>query len=157
MLQHPYCQRQPPKTTGRELFGTDMALQLVTEGQQRGMTQQDIVATLTALTAHSIADAYRRFAPAPPGEVIVSGGGSSNPALMQMIRELVAPTPLLTHEDIGVSSDHKEALLFALLAYESWHARPGNLPALTGARHPAVLGQITPGDNYVDLIKRTWG
>ncbi|MFN8561235.1 MAG: anhydro-N-acetylmuramic acid kinase [Anaerolineae bacterium] len=85
-----------------------MALQLVTEGQQRGMTQQDIVATLTALTAHSIADAYRRFAPAPPGEVIVSGGGSSNPALMQMIRELVAPTPLLTHEDIGVSSDHKE-------------------------------------------------
>ncbi len=156
LLQHPYYQRQPPKTTGRELFGTDMALQLVADGQQRGLAPQNIIATLTALTAHSIADAYQRFAPVSPGEVIVSGGGSSNPALMQMIRELVAPVPLLTHEGIGVSSDHKEALLFALLAHESWHARPGNLPALTGARHPAVLGQITPGENYVDLLKRTW-
>lgn len=156
LLQHPYYRRQPPKTTGRELFGTDMARQLVTDGQQRGRASQDIIATLTALTAHSIADAYQHFAPVSPGEVIVSGGGGSNPALMHMLREQVAPAPLLTHEDIGVSSDHKEALLFALLAHESWHARPGNLPALTGARHPAVLGQITPGENYVDLVKRTW-
>ncbi|MCL4250324.1 MAG: anhydro-N-acetylmuramic acid kinase [Anaerolineae bacterium] len=156
LLQHAYYRRQPPKTTGRELFGTEMALQLIEEGQRRGRTSQDIIATLTALTAHSIADAYRRFAPAPMGEVIVAGGGSNNPALLAMLRELVKPAPVLTHEDIGLSSDHKEALLFALLAYETWHARPGNLPALTGARHPVVMGQITPGDNYVGLLKITW-
>ncbi len=157
LLQHPYYQRQPPKTTGRELFGTEMALQLVEEGRGRGQTPQDIVATLTALTAHSIADAYQRFAPSQVGEVIVAGGGSNNPALLMMLRELVKPAPLLTHEDFGLSSDFKEAMLFALLAHETWHARPGNLPALTGARHPVVMGQITPGDHYVDLLKRTWG
>lgn len=157
LLLHPYYQRQPPKTTGRELFGTEMAAQLVEGGQKRGLSEQDIVATLTALTAHSIADAYRRFAPAPVGEVIVAGGGSNNPTLLDMLREAVKPAPVHSHEDIGVSSDHKEALLFALLAHETWHARPGNLPSLTGARHPVVMGQITPGDNYVDLVKGTWG
>jgi anhydro-N-acetylmuramic acid kinase len=156
LLQHPYYERQPPKTTGRELFGTEMARQLVEEGHGRGRTPQDIVATLTALTAHSIADAYRRFAPSPVGEVIVAGGGSNNPALLAMLRELVKPASLLTHEDIGLSSDFKEAMLFALLAHETWHARPGNLPTLTGARHPVVMGQITAGDNYTDLIKTTW-
>jgi anhydro-N-acetylmuramic acid kinase len=157
LLQHPYYDRQPPKTTGRELFGTEMALQLVEEGRRRGLNQQDIIATLTALTAYSIADAYHRFAPKPIGEVIVAGGGSNNPTLVQMLRDRLEPVPVLTHEDIGISSDHKEALLFALLAHETWHARPGNLPSLTGARHPVVMGQITPGDNYVALLKRTWG
>jgi anhydro-N-acetylmuramic acid kinase len=157
LLQHPYYQRQPPKTTGRELFGTEMALQLVEEGQKRGLNQQDILATLTALTAHSIANAYRHFVPVPVGEVIIAGGGSNNPTLVGMLGEILKPTPLLTHEDIGLSSDHKEALLFALLAHETWHARPGNLPSMTGARHPVVMGQITPGANYADLVKRTWG
>jgi anhydro-N-acetylmuramic acid kinase len=157
LLQHPYYRRQPPKTTGRELFGTEMALQLVEEGQRRGRTPQDIVATLTSLTAHSIADAYRRFAPAPVREVIVAGGGSNNPVLLRMLQGLVNPAPLFTHESIGLSSDFKEAMLFALLAHETWHTRPGNLPALTGARHPVVMGQITPGENYVELLKRTWG
>jgi anhydro-N-acetylmuramic acid kinase len=156
LLQHPYYERQPPKTTGRELFGTGMALQLVEEGQKRGLNPQDIVATLTALTVHSIADAYRRFAPAPVSEVILGGGGRSNPTLVHLLRALLTPTPVLTHEDIGLSSDHKEALVFALLAHETWHARPGNLAALTGARHPVIMGQITPGDNYVRLLKKTW-
>lgn len=156
LLQHPYYQRQPPKTTGRELFGGEMTRQLIAEGQERGCSPQDIVATVTALTAHTIADSYRRFSPAPLGEVIVAGGGSNNPALLRLLRELIDPVPLLTHEHIGLSSDHKEALLFALLAYETWHARPGSLPAMTGARHAVVLGQITPGDNYVDLLRQTW-
>jgi anhydro-N-acetylmuramic acid kinase len=63
---------------------------------------------------------------------------------------------VLTHEDIGLDSDNKEALVFALLAYETWHARPGGYPSLTGAEHPVILGQITPGSNYAELIHRTW-
>ncbi len=156
LLAHPYYRRQPPKTTGRELFGAGMAEALLAEGRARGLDDASIVATLTALTAASIADAYRRFAPAPVGEVIVGGGGQRNPVLMAMLRERLAGTPVLTHEDVGLDSDNKEALVFALLAHETWHHRPGNHPALTGASHPVVMGQITPGANYVDLVRRTW-
>ncbi len=156
LLAHPYYQRQPPKTTGRELFGSLMARELLIEGKDRGLPLVDIVATLTALTAHSIADAYRDFAPFPIDEVILGGGGRHNPALVAMMRELLAPAVVLTQEDIGQNSDYKEALLCAVIGHETWHARPGAHPSVTGARHPVVLGQITPGNNYVDLIRRTW-
>ena len=98
----------------------------------------------------------RRFAPAPIGEAILAGGGARNPTLVRMLRERLHPTTVLLSEDIGLDSDNKEALLFALLAHETWHARPGTHPALTGARHGSILGQITPGRNYADLIRRTW-
>ena len=156
LLTHPYYTRRPPKTTGRELFGLEMAAELVNEGHVRGLDDAGIVATLTALTAESIADAYRRFAPAPVGEIILGGGGARNPALVAMLRERFDPAPVRTHEDIGLDSDNKEALVFATLAHETWHARPGAHPALTGASHGAVLGQITPGANYADLLRRTW-
>ncbi len=156
LLAHPYYRRQPPKTTGRELFGPPMAAELVAQGRARGLDDHSILATLTALTAASIADAYRRFAPAPVAEVIVGGGGARNPTLMAVLRQWLDPVPVLTHEDIGFDSDNKEALVFALLAHETWHARPGNHPALTGADHPVVMGQIVPGANYTDLIRRTW-
>ncbi len=156
LLTHPYYERQPPKTTGRELFGAEMGATLVAEGRERGLDDAAIVATLTALTAASIVDAYERFAPVPVAEVILHGGGTRNPGLVQMLRDRLAPVPVLTHEDVGLDSDNKEALVFALLAHETWHARPGIHPALTGAHHPVVLGQITPGNNYPDLIRRTW-
>jgi anhydro-N-acetylmuramic acid kinase len=156
LLAHPYYRRQPPKTTGRELFGADMGTALVAEGRSRKLRDVDILATLTALTAASIADAYRRYAPVPVAEVILGGGGTRNPALVEMLREWLQPAVVLTHEDIGLDSDNKEALVFAMLAHETWHARPGTHPALTGARHPVVLGQITPGDNFTDLARRTW-
>lgn len=156
LLKHPYYQRRPPKTTGRELFGAEMAAELLTEGRARGLRDADVVATLTALTAASIADAYARFAPAPPAEVILGGGGARNPELVRMLRARLAPAAVLTHEAVGVDSDNKEALVFALLAHETWHARPGTHPALTGARHASVLGQITPGQNYAELLRRTW-
>jgi anhydro-N-acetylmuramic acid kinase len=156
LLTHPYYQRQPPKTTGRELFGPPMAAELFAQGRARGLDDASILATLTALTAASIADAYQRFAPAPVAEVIAGGGGTRNPTLMTMLRQRLDPVPVRTHEDIGLDSDNKEALVFALLAHETWHARPGNHPALTGADHPVVMGQIVPGANYADLIRRTW-
>jgi anhydro-N-acetylmuramic acid kinase len=156
LLTHPYYQRQPPKTTGRELFGPPMAAELFAQGRARGLDDSSILATLTALTAASIADAYQHFAPAPVAEVIAGGGGTRNPTLMTMLRQRLDPVPVRTHEDIGLDSDNKEALVFALLAHETWHARPGNHPALTGADHPVVMGQIVPGANYADLIRRTW-
>ncbi|MEP7294266.1 MAG: anhydro-N-acetylmuramic acid kinase [Chloroflexota bacterium] len=155
LLKHPYYERRPPKTTGRELFSKTMAQQLIVEGQQRGYGVADIVATLTALTAASIADAYERFQPARIGEVILGGGGAHNKAMIDLLSGLVSPATVLTHEDIGLDSDFKEGLVFALLAHETIHNRPGNLPSLTGAGKRVVLGQITPGDNYHELVRRT--
>lgn len=157
LLQHPYLAQRVPKTTGRELFGVVLAAQYVGEGRVRGLPDESIVATLTQLTASSIADAYARFAPEPIHEVIVGGGGARNPVLMGSLRNILAPASVYTHEHIGINSDFKEALVFALLAYETWYGRPGSHPAFTGASHPSVLGQITPGYNYTDLIKKTWG
>jgi anhydro-N-acetylmuramic acid kinase len=156
LLAHPYLNRRPPKTTGRELYTVKMARELVDTARQRGLSDEAILATLTALTAWSIADAYERFAPAPVAEVILGGGGRRNPTLVKMLRDALAPAAVLSHEEVGLNSDAKEALSFALLAYETWHGRPGTHPVLTGARHASVLGQITPGQNYIDLLKRTW-
>ncbi|MGQ9888218.1 MAG: anhydro-N-acetylmuramic acid kinase [Aggregatilineales bacterium] len=156
LLTNPYYAMQPPKSTGRELFSAAMAAELVAEGRARGLTPADVLATLTALTAATIADAYARFAPAPIAEVVVSGGGRSNPVLMARLRECLPNTAVLTLEELGLSGDHKEALVFALLAYETWHNRPSAHPALTGARHASVLGHITPGNNYAALLRRTW-
>ena len=155
LLRHPYYPRGYPKTTGRETFGAIAARQLVADGLERGLTNSEITATLTALTANSIADAYQRFAPAPVKEVILGGGGRHNPVMTGMLQALVAPAKVLTHEDVGMDSDFKEALVFAVLAYETWHGRPGTLPALTGANHAAILGQIAPGANYAELLQRT--
>ncbi len=156
LLQHPYYERDYPKTTGRESFGTEAALALIAEARSRRLEDVEITATLTALTATNIADAYRRFAPAPIREVILGGGGRRNPVMVGMLSQLLAPAVVLTHEDIGMDSDFKEALVFAVLAYESWHARPATLPALTGARRASVLGSITPGANYAELLRATW-
>ncbi len=156
LLAHPYFEIKPPKTTGRELFSKAMAAQLIKEGNQRGNNANSILATMTALTAQSIVDAYTRFAPAPIEEIILGGGGRHNPIMLDLLQSLLKPAVVLTHEQVGMDSDNKEALVFAVLAHETWHARPGTLPALTGADHPVVLGQITPSANYVDLIRRTW-
>jgi anhydro-N-acetylmuramic acid kinase len=157
LLGHPYYEIKPPKTTGRELFSKAMAAHLIAEGQRRGADPASIVATITTLTAQTIADAYAHFGPAQVEEVILGGGGRHNPIMADLLQGLLHPARVLTHEDIGMDSDNKEALVFAVLAHETWHARPSTLPALTGADHPVVLGQITPGTNYVELIRRIWG
>ncbi len=157
LLEHPYFRRTPPKTTGRELFSPAMAETLLAQGRVRGLPNTHLIATITALTADSISDAYRRFAPSPPAEVIVAGGGARNPALMDRLRARLPDARVLTLDELGIASQTKEALAFALIGYETWHNRPGSLPALTGVSHPVVLGQITPGDNYSRLIRSTFG
>jgi anhydro-N-acetylmuramic acid kinase len=145
LLGHPYFARTPPKTTGRELFSPQLTAQLYADGLARGLGSADVVATVTALTADSIADAYARFAPAPPSDVVVSGGGTRNPVLMACLAAALPGARVATIDELGIASHHKEALAFAVLAHETWHGRTGTLPSLTGARRAVVLGQITPG------------
>jgi len=151
LLAHPYLTQRPPKTTGRELFGRQFAAAVWRRGQALGLSGADIVATVTAFTAESIAQAYRDFIPFPIHEVILGGGGRRNPALVAMLRERLAPARLLTTEDFGLNSEAKEAVAFAVLAYQTWQHRPGNVPSCTGARRPVVLGKIVPGENYTHL------
>ena len=115
-----------------------------------------VVATLTALTAQSIADAYARFG--PPGgvdEVVVHGGGARNPTLLALLAAALPPgVAVRDHDAFGVPAKAKESVAFALMAYEGLHGRPGALPSCTGAGRPAVLGAITPGANYRPLLRR---
>ena len=126
-LAEPYFQQKPPRTTGRELFGTQRAAEYWSQASQRGLDPSDIIATLTALTVRSIEHAYRIFLPAFPDEVIVSGGGARNPTLMAMLAEWLSPAHLTTsrgHMD-WASKPRKLSLL------RCWHTRPGtNVPAI---------------------------
>jgi anhydro-N-acetylmuramic acid kinase len=142
-MTEPFFQQRPPRTTGRELFGTQRVMEYWSQASQRGLSPSDIVATLTALTASSIEHAYRTFLPTLPDEVIVSGGGANNPMLMTMLAERLRPAQVTTSQEYGLAIEAKEAVAFAVLAYETWHRRPGNIPSATGASHAVVLGSIT--------------
>ena len=155
LMAHPYLAQSPPKTTGREQFGAAFGAEVWARAETKGLGGEDIVATLTAFTAASITDAYRRFLPQMPDEVILGGGGASNPTLVAMLDRHLASVRVMTHEALGFSSDAKEALAFAVLAYETIHGRPGNLPSCTGAGTQVVLGKITPGANYVRILAET--
>ena len=150
LLDHPYLHQPPPKSTGRETFGAAFADDLWERAQARHLAPADLAATVTAFTAATIAGAYRRWLPAPPDEVFLCGGGADNPTLVRLIREHLArvfgDTALVVrhYDETGYSSAAKEAVAFAILAYETWHGRPANLPQVTGASHPVVLGHITP-------------
>lgn len=153
-LSHGYFEQSPPKTTGRELFGAALAQTWRDSASARGLTDADFIATLTELTAASIAHAYASFAPGPVAQVVVGGGGARNPTLMRRLRHWLGPdTELVTHAALGYDDDAKEALVFALLAYLSLHGAPGNVPACTGAQAPVILGQIAPGPNWGDLLR----
>lgn len=144
MLAHPYFAQLPPKTTGRELFGKTYTEAWLTSAKQRGLSAEDIVATATAFTAHSIARAYRDFVfPACDiAEVIVSGGGARNRTLMSMLQQLLPDQAVLTSDAVGISGDAKEAILFALLGNDWIHGVPNNLPSATGAERPTVMGKL---------------
>jgi len=146
LLALPYFERTPPKTTGRELFSPEMGSRLLETGRSRGRRDEDIVATVTAFSADSVADQYRRFLPIEPDEVIAAGGGTRNPVFMaRLAAALPARTRVLTYEDLGYVSHQKEAMAVAVLAYETFHGRPGTAPEFTGVRHPVLMGAINPG------------
>jgi anhydro-N-acetylmuramic acid kinase len=147
LLADPYFAAPPPKSTGRELFTPAYVAELIKRCRavRAGCRDEDVIATATALTARSIADAYRRFMPEPVTEVLASGGGSKNIALMDMIAALVAPMKVRRFDDVFFDGEAKEAVAFALLAKLFIDGRPGNVPTATGARGPRILGKLTPG------------
>ena len=144
LLADAYFAQPPPKTTGRERFGEQLGAEIWRRALASGTEVSDVVATVTALTAESIARAYRDFLPEMPDQVIASGGGTRNPTLMAMLRERLPGVDVVTSDLVGLDPEAKEAVAFAVLAYETWHHRPANMPAATGADHPVILGSITP-------------
>jgi anhydro-N-acetylmuramic acid kinase len=139
-LRHPYLRRRPPKSTGREEFGARF-LSAVPAGRR----PEDLLATCSLFTAMTVGGA-RRWLRGPVDEVVVGGGGIHNHTLMRHLADVFAPAPVRTFEALGYDSRAFEAMTFALLAYQSAHGRPTNVPAVTGARRAAVLGTLTPGD-----------
>ncbi|HWY76704.1 MAG TPA: anhydro-N-acetylmuramic acid kinase [Verrucomicrobiae bacterium] len=149
LMRHPFLSRRPPKTTGREEFGERFVLKFLNSARRFKLPAADVIATATAFTAASIADAYERFvfkkleaSARARLEIILGGGGAKNPTLRKMLADRVAPSRVLTQDDLGYSNAAKEALAFAVLAHETLQGQPSNVPAATGARHPVVLGKI---------------
>jgi len=146
LMRHPYLRKAPPKSTGRETFGAPFAERLLS--QAKGLAREDILATAAAFTADSIHDAAKRFV-GPVDELIASGGGCHNRAVMRRLADAFDPAPVRTTNDFGIPLDAKEAVAFAILAHETMAGRPGNLPSATGAQRPVVLGKIVPGTRPV--------
>jgi anhydro-N-acetylmuramic acid kinase len=131
----PYFKRKPPKTAGREQFGESFVNQLIATG----LPLPDLISTATELTAITIAEAI----PQTALEIIAAGGGVHNQTLMRRLRAHLTPRNLRLSADFGIDPDAKEAIAFAVLAYEAHHRRPANLPSATGAKHPVLLGKTT--------------
>lgn len=148
-LRHPYLRKSLPKTAGREQFGREFAAKFLVDCRAVSKRRQDAIATATELTAASIAQGYLRFASGgmagKPVDYIVSGGGARNLTLMRRLGELLGPygCRVSTVDEFGLPAEAKEAAAFALLAWMTWHWRTGNVPAATGAKRPAILGQVT--------------
>lgn len=155
LMKMPFFRRQPPKSTGRELFGAGFVKTLVAEGRRRRHPPEDMLATAAELTARSIADGYERFVlpRADVKETILCGGGVHNRDVVRRIRDALAPlgVSVRTTADLGVDPDAVEAIAFAMLAFDTLAGRPGNVPRATGAKGPRVLGSIVPGKDGVRL------
>jgi anhydro-N-acetylmuramic acid kinase len=146
LLAHPYFSAEPPKSTGREVFGRPYVASLARDQrvEERG-AWADLIATLTEFTARTIADAMRRWVlPRGADEVVVSGGGANNPVLMERLRTLLVPLPVVDGRAVGFDTDAKEAIAFAGLAWAHVHGVAGNVPEATGAAGSRILGSFTP-------------
>jgi anhydro-N-acetylmuramic acid kinase len=147
-LRAPFFAARPPKSAGREEFGGGYTADFLRACRKAGGGHEDIIASATALTAQSVELAYERFLRktmrGAPVDFIVSGGGARNQTLMKMLRAALEPLgcAVQASDDLGLPAEAKEAAAFALLAYETWHRRPGNIPSATGAARPAILGEI---------------
>jgi anhydro-N-acetylmuramic acid kinase len=146
VMRAPFFRHKPPKTAGREEFGREFTQQFIR--QCGNVDKRDVVATATALTAKSIADALRRFVVRQKRmyrDFIVSGGGASNPILIAMLANELRPLGLQVRssDEFGLPSEAKEAAAFALLAFQTWNRKPSNVPSATGAKRPAILGKIS--------------
>jgi len=140
LLADPYFAEPPPKSTGRERFGIDYADKLLARVKKAGGSNNDAVATATALTAETIARAVGSH----DGEIVASGGGAKNPAIIERLAARVQPRRVVSFDNVFFDGEAKEAVAFAFLGFQTVQGKAGNLPAATGARGSRVLGHITP-------------
>lgn len=141
-LQQDFFQQPPPKSTGRELFGTDYLAQCWQAMDELGLGASDRLATLTELTVASMVHSYRQFLPQMPEEILLCGGGSRNSYLRQRLQAELTSAQIGTTDEVGIDADFKEAIAFAVLAYWRVLGIPGNLPQVTGAVQPVLLGDV---------------
>ena len=145
VLRRPFFRRKPPKTAGREEFGREFVEHFIE--LCGSISKQDIVATATVVTAMAIRRAIENFLDKPKSyrEILVSGGGAKNPTLLKMLGEELEDLKIKvrTTAELGMPTDAKEAVAFAVLAYQTWRRQPSNVPSATGASRPAILGKIT--------------
>ena len=144
MLGTTFFRRKPPKSTGREEFGKAYCDIFYNKAKKESLSQRDLLATATALTAASIAEAYQRFLPRIPDEVILCGGGAHNKTLVKMLRQSLPKITIRLSDDFGISCDAKEAVSFAILAYATVKGMANNVPSATGADRALILGKIIP-------------
>ncbi len=147
MMEHPYLHKEPPKTAGREQFGRAYAEKILVWGKKNRAKPADVVRTATIFTSLSIGNAFQKFIlpRTPVDELIVSGGGTRNTLMMVYLAAILRGFSIVSSDHFGIQPEAKEALAFAILAYESIHGRPNNLPSATGADHPAILGKLVHG------------
>jgi len=143
LLADSYYRQRPPKTAGREQYGAEFIARL----KRTGLPLRDLITTATAFTAAAIASGVERFVRSRMrvDEMIASGGGVHNTTLMAYLQAFLPNVRMARSDEYGIDADAKEAVAFAVLAYETWCGRPSNLPSATGARRAVVLGKITPG------------
>ncbi len=145
LMRDPYLKLSPPKSTGREYYGRTYVKRILALGRRHKAKPNDLVRAATIFTALSIVDALNRFV-LPKTQIrqlIVSGGGAHNPLVIGQISVALPRVQMVPSSELGVPEDAKEAFAFALLAYETFHHRPSNVPSATGARRPAILGKIS--------------
>jgi anhydro-N-acetylmuramic acid kinase len=144
LMRDPYLREVPPKSTGREYYGADYVKRLLTLGRRFGAKPNDLIRCVTIFTALSVVDALNRFVTRRTkiDQLIVSGGGARNPLIMAQLGAALPGIEVLPSSRLGVPEEGKEAFAFALLAYETFHQRAGNVFSATGASGPAVLGKI---------------
>jgi anhydro-N-acetylmuramic acid kinase len=151
LLARPFFSAPPPKTAGREQFGEEFVRLLLDHSKTARF--EDLACTATELTARSVAAAVTRFVLRETSvqQLVVSGGGARNGFLMQRLQSALPDIQVLSSDDLGIPTAAKEAIGFAILANETLHLHPGNVPAATGAHHPVVLGKVAYGNNYKRL------
>jgi anhydro-N-acetylmuramic acid kinase len=148
-LRNPYFKQKPPRTAGREQFGRAYAAKFLVQCRRQSNHPEDALATATALTAETITRSYKTYIESTMRgrgvDYIVSGGGARNATLMAMLTAKLEPLgcEMAASEEFGLPAEAKEAAAFALLAWQTWHRLPGNLPRATGAARPVILGQVT--------------
>lgn len=143
-MQQPYFRKNPPKTTGREVFGADFLATVLKQADRQKMTASDIIATVTDWVAFSVYDAYQQFIQPQINldELIVAGGGALNRTLMRALQNYFSPISVCVSDAYGVPADAKEAICFAILANETIAGNFNNVPSATGANRAAILGKI---------------